>query len=143
MNSARNDVLMDGLDDWVHFYRVHRLVYLANPDASVGELQAESLNIVADLVSAGLYQVGTVERGAGFVPWDIPIDEALDRIRAEYVGHYDETVSGITWPGSTSPTRGSKSLNPFCPRRSERLLRCSRAQQEGHALASRKSRHAG
>ncbi|AMU25522.1 Uncharacterised protein [Mycobacteroides abscessus] len=90
MNSARNNVLMDGLDDWVHFYRVHRLVYLANPDASVGELQAESLNTVADLVSAGLYQVGTVERGAGFVPWDIPIDEALDRIRAEYVGHYDE-----------------------------------------------------
>ncbi len=55
MNSARNDVLMDGLDDWVHFYRVHRLVYLANPDASVGELQVESLNTVADLVSAGLY----------------------------------------------------------------------------------------
>ncbi|CPV68465.1 Uncharacterised protein [Mycobacteroides abscessus subsp. abscessus] len=27
---------MDGLDDWVYFYRVHRLVYLANPDASVG-----------------------------------------------------------------------------------------------------------
>ncbi|AMU66347.1 hypothetical protein [Mycobacteroides abscessus] len=90
MNSARNDVLMDGLEDWVHFYRVHRLVYLANPDASPAELQTESLNTVADLVAAGLYQVGTVERGIGFVPWGIPIDEALDRIRAEYVGHYDE-----------------------------------------------------
>jgi len=38
MNDARDPILLDGLDDWVHFYRVHRLVYLANLDASVGEL---------------------------------------------------------------------------------------------------------
>ncbi|SKN29024.1 Uncharacterised protein [Mycobacteroides abscessus subsp. bolletii] len=35
MNSARNEVLMDGLDDWVHSHRVHRLVHLADPDAPV------------------------------------------------------------------------------------------------------------
>lgn len=91
MKDARGAVLMDGLDDWVQFYRVHRLVYLANPDATVADVQAEALKTVADLANAGLYQIGTVGLSdTGFVPWDIPLAEAIERIRAEYVGRFDE-----------------------------------------------------
>ncbi len=92
MNTVRNDLLMEGLDDWVEFYSVHWLVKQANPEAPIQEIQGEVLNVISDLVSSGLYQIGSVGRGdAGFIPWEIPLDQAIDRIRAEYVGHYEET----------------------------------------------------
>ncbi len=42
MNSARNEILIDGLDGWVEFYRVHWLVKQANPDAALGDIQIEA-----------------------------------------------------------------------------------------------------
>lgn len=90
MNSARDEVLMDGLNDWVHFYRVHWLVKQANPDAALGDIQIEALGTVRDLVSAGLYEIGKVERGVGFVPSAISLGEGIEEIRSQYVDHYGE-----------------------------------------------------
>lgn len=90
MNSARNEVLMEGLDDWVEFYRVHWLVQQANPDAVLGDIQIGALDTVCDLVSAGLYEIGKVERGVGFVPSTISLDEGIEEIRSQYVDDYGE-----------------------------------------------------
>ncbi|WP_078313826.1 hypothetical protein [Mycobacterium sp. D16Q16] len=90
MNSARNEILIDGLDDWVEFYRVHWLVKQANPDAALGDIQIEALDTVRDLVSAGLYEIGKVERGVGFVPSTISLDGGIEEIRSQYVDHYGE-----------------------------------------------------
>lgn len=91
MKSARDAVLMDGLDDWVEFYRVHWLVKQANPEAALSDIQDEALDTVRDLVGAGLYEIGNVERGdAGFVRWAVPLDEGIERVRSQYVDRYDE-----------------------------------------------------
>lgn len=90
MNSARNEALMDGLNDWVQFYRVHWLVKQANPDAALGDIQIEALDTVCDLVSAGLYEIGKVERGVDFVPSAISLNEDIEEIRSQCIDHYGD-----------------------------------------------------
>ncbi|TDZ79562.1 hypothetical protein DE4585_03308 [Mycobacteroides salmoniphilum] len=53
------------------------------------DIQIEALDTVRDPVSAGLYEIGKVERGVGFVLSTIPLDEGIEEIRSQYVDHYD------------------------------------------------------
>jgi hypothetical protein len=55
-------------------------------------LQQRTLELIADLVTGGLAEVGALggSGSRGFVPWESSPDEKLSRIRSGYVNEYDK-----------------------------------------------------
>ncbi|TDZ92061.1 hypothetical protein CCUG60885_04175 [Mycobacteroides salmoniphilum] len=68
-------------------------MFLRGPGATLGDIQIEALDTVRAPVSAGLYEIGKVERGVGFVLSTIPLDEGIEEIRSQYVDHYENRQS--------------------------------------------------
>jgi hypothetical protein len=65
----------------------------------VHELQQLTLNMIRELVSEGLFEVGEIEgprRTPRFVPWDLSLDEAMAKIEDAYVTHFDDRWGWVT-----------------------------------------------
>jgi hypothetical protein len=95
-STPRAKVLVSGLTDWVELGQIHSFVESANPGASPAAVQAETLGLVGALADEGLVRIGDLT-GAGnrFVAWNASIEDALRRIRGEYVDRFDDKNS---WP---------------------------------------------
>lgn len=93
MKTARDKVLLRGLVDWVDLGRIHATVKDEHPDASLSELQDQSLSLIRSLVSDGQFVFGSVRRNKGFEAWDTSLDESMRRIRDMYVSHFDDEGS--------------------------------------------------
>lgn len=96
MRTARENVLIHGLIDWVSLASIHTHVLEDHPEAPLSEVQDRTLSLVPSLVSEGLIEVGELSRKrGGFAAWDTPLDESMRRIVDLYVRRFDDTLG---WP---------------------------------------------
>ncbi|MBB3750051.1 hypothetical protein FHT44_002512 [Mycolicibacterium sp. BK634] len=90
--TARNDVLENGLIDWVPLERIHWYVnneYKGQPPEAI---QAKVVDLITELVAEGTFVLGdTTGDGGTFVPWDLPLADALNRIRNVYIDNFDDS----------------------------------------------------
>jgi hypothetical protein len=91
MRTARENILIHGLIDWVSLAHVHSDVLQENPTASQSDLQKKTLDTIRSLVSDGLFELGDLSgEGGRFVAWETPLDESMKRIYDLYVKHFDD-----------------------------------------------------
>ena len=96
MLTAREKILVAGEDDWVSLDLFHHYIALENPSASLAEVQRKTLELVQSMAAEGVIALGQLKDfGARFVPWDIPLDDGIARLAAEYVDRFDD---GTGWP---------------------------------------------
>jgi hypothetical protein len=88
---VRNELLTDGLIDYVDLGAVDSQVSRHNPSASVSEVQHESLEVIRALVSEGLFELGDLSGDGGTLQvWSSSLDESLEKISDAYVSHHDD-----------------------------------------------------
>ncbi|MGH3561073.1 MAG: hypothetical protein ACRDTN_04530 [Mycobacterium sp.] len=96
MMSARDEVVTDGLIDWVEPDQIHWYVARENAGEPLSVIQEKTLDLIRSLASDGLFEVGDLTgEGGRFVAWNIPLDESIQRIRNVYVTNFDDQN---TWP---------------------------------------------
>jgi hypothetical protein len=94
---VRNELLTDGLVDYVDLGAVNSQVSRHNPSASVSEVQRETLEMIRALVSEGLFELGDLSgEGGSLHVWSGSLDESLQKISDAYVTHYDDKP-GWVW----------------------------------------------
>ncbi|MBB3602280.1 hypothetical protein FHT40_001913 [Mycolicibacterium sp. BK556] len=90
--TARSDVLQDGLVDWVPLERIHWSVSNENKGQPASAIRTKVVDLITDLVTEGLFVIGdTTGEGGVFVPWKLPLADALSRIREVYIDDFDES----------------------------------------------------
>lgn len=84
LQACLEDLLIRGLDDWIQAAEVasvSRTTGGAESDEARREL---SLRIIRKLLEDGLVEAGMVGEKEGFIPWGIPVDDAMQRIESEW-----------------------------------------------------------
>lgn len=96
MLSAREKVLVEGQQDWVKLWEVHRHVAEENSSAALADVQRKTLDLVESLICERLAEVGDLrDHGARFEPWTSGLRESMQRIAGEYVDNFDDRAG---WP---------------------------------------------
>jgi hypothetical protein len=91
MRSAREEVLLRGLIDWVALERIHWYVARENPAESLSVIQDKTLDLIRSLVVDGLFELGDLTgTGNRFAAWNTPLDESIHRIRDVCVPKFDD-----------------------------------------------------
>jgi hypothetical protein len=113
--TAREEVLLCGLIDWVAVERVHWAVKQENAGEPLAFVQDKVLDLIRSLVTDGLFELGDlVTPNRRFGAWDTPLDEAIQQIRDVYVNQFDDDPEWwfycgfARWPSVTpvySPAR--------------------------------------
>ena len=94
--TTREKILFDGEDDWVKLKQVHDYVALENPSASLAEVQRKTIALVRSMAEEGVIAFGDLDdHGAGFIDWDVPLDDAISRLTADYVDNFNDRYN---WP---------------------------------------------
>jgi hypothetical protein len=89
--SARDEVLLRGLIDWVALERVHRRVARENAGEPLTVIQDKVLDLIRSLVTDGLFELGDLATEDNrFGEWSAPLDESIQRIRDVYVNEFDD-----------------------------------------------------
>ena len=79
-------ILKNGEDDWMCLGEVASLVQRETPNASEAAIIERTLDILRELAEAGLVLVGDLSGAGGrFVPWQLPVRDAIERVRSEWV----------------------------------------------------------
>ena len=82
----RNGLLVEGLGKPVDLNAVDWHVRHRNPSASPAEIQNETLEIIRDTVSEGLFRLGSVSDNDGrFSAWRRSLDHSMHKISHVYV----------------------------------------------------------
>lgn len=90
-SSAREEVLLSGLVDWVALDRIHGYVAREHRGEVLSVIQEATLGLIRSLASDGLFDIGDLQgEGGRFGVWNISLDEAIQRIRNVYVNHFDD-----------------------------------------------------
>jgi hypothetical protein len=100
--SARDEVLLRGLIDWVALQRVHSRVAREHPGEPLAVIQV--LDLIRSLVTDGLFEVGDLAtEDSRFGAWATPLDESIERIRDAYVENFDDETKWwfVCWLEST------------------------------------------
>jgi hypothetical protein len=79
--SAREEVLLRGLIDWVELDRIHWYVARENPGQSLSVIQNKTLDLIRSLVSDGMFKLGELNDNCRFTAWNAPLDESMQRMR--------------------------------------------------------------
>jgi hypothetical protein len=99
--TPEEEILARGRADWVDFSEVYWLVEKWSLMRSLDPHQ-EVARLLRHLLSDGLVRAGTVERGAGFVAWDLDESESVDRILREWSSLGREPHLGeVCWLANT------------------------------------------
>jgi hypothetical protein len=94
--TTREKILLDGESDWVKLQQVHDYVASEDRSASLAEVQRKTLALVRTMAEEEVIALGEpIEHGARFEDWDIPLDEAIARLTAEYIDRFDDR---LRWP---------------------------------------------
>jgi hypothetical protein len=97
---VKEGLLIEGLQDWIQLGEVHSsFMPDTGPPRPVHELQRLTLSMIRELVSEGLFVLGVpvgLSRKPRFVPWDLPLDEAMAKIEDAYVTHFDDRWGWVT-----------------------------------------------
>jgi hypothetical protein len=102
--SARDEVLLRGLIDWVALERVHWIVEQENPGEPLAVIQDKVLDLIRSLVTDGLFELGDLDTpNHRFGAWAAPLDESIQRIRDVYVNHFDDEAEWwfVCWLDAT------------------------------------------
>jgi hypothetical protein len=84
LQACLEDLLTRGLDDWIQAAEVDS-VSRTTGGAKADETRRElSLQLIRKLLEDGLAEAGMVEEQGGFVPWGIPVEDAMQRIEREW-----------------------------------------------------------
>jgi hypothetical protein len=90
--TARNDVLENGLYDWVALHRIHWYVSNEHKGLPPADVQSRVVDLITELVTEGLFVLGDTTGDDGrFVPWNLPLVEARARIREVYIDNFDDS----------------------------------------------------
>jgi hypothetical protein len=106
--TARNDVLENGLIDWVPLERIHWYVRNDHKNQPPAVIQSRVVDLITELVAEGLFVVGdTTGAGGTFVPWNVALSDALTRIDDLYVKNFDDpnTWGWAVWLNLTDKGR--------------------------------------
>jgi hypothetical protein len=96
------EILVRGLADWVMFAEVYDLTRDWALERSL-DPRTESLRVLRVLLSEGLVEIGDVERDAGFVPWGLGADEALERVVDRWDRlNADLNLGDVCWLSNTA-----------------------------------------
>jgi hypothetical protein len=91
MTTAREKILIYGLDDWVDLGRIHRNVAQASPSLSLSEIQQKTLDTIRSLVGDGLFELGDLSgEGGHFVSWQTSLEDSMKIIYDVYITHFDD-----------------------------------------------------
>lgn len=94
--TTREKILFEGLTDWVKLYEVHDHVAREDTSASLADVQRRTLKLVRSMAEEGVIALGDmIDYGAHFRDWDIPLDEAIARISADYVDDFQNRYNCI------------------------------------------------
>jgi hypothetical protein len=94
--TTREKILLDGESDWVKIQQVHDYVAREDLSASLAEVQRKTLDLVRAMAEEGVIALGEpIEHGARFRDWDIPLDDAIARLAAEYIDRFNDR---LRWP---------------------------------------------
>jgi hypothetical protein len=102
--SAREEVLLRGLIDWVALQRIHSRVARENAGEPLAVVQDKVLDLIRSLVTDGLFKLGDLATEDNrFGAWDCPLDESIQRIRDVYVDNFDDETKWwfVCWLDST------------------------------------------
>jgi hypothetical protein len=89
--SAREEVLLRGLIDWVALERVHSIVAKENQNQPLATIHDKVLNLIRSLVTDGLFEIGGLSTSNGrFRAWDTTLDESIERVRDVYTSKFDD-----------------------------------------------------
>jgi hypothetical protein len=84
-NDIRQALIEDVRRDYVGLWVVPWLIERLAPCTEQSQIKSVSLGLVEDLLKERLMRAGLpVKTGRGFIEWDMPIPEILDRIDAEW-----------------------------------------------------------
>ncbi len=78
-----DDVLKRGLDDWIQAAEIASIARTAGKATSEDGVRDLSLRIFRELLGRNLMDVGMVTE-TGFTAWEIPVDQALQRIESDW-----------------------------------------------------------
>jgi hypothetical protein len=97
---VKENLLIEGLQDSLHLSEVHQQFRSrGSAERPPHEVQQLTLSMIRELVSEGLFVLGEIEgpkREPRFVPWDLPLDEAMAKIEDAYVTHFDDRWGWVT-----------------------------------------------
>ncbi|UQX11724.1 hypothetical protein [Candidatus Mycobacterium methanotrophicum] len=102
--SARDEVLLRGLIDWVALSSVHGAVERENSGEPLAVIQEKVLDLIRSLVTDGLFELGDLDTpNHRFGAWDAPLDESIQRIRDVYVNQFDDEAEWwfVCWLDAT------------------------------------------
>lgn len=88
--SARDQVLADGLVDWVELERVHDHVAREHAEDALQVILQNTLELIRSLVSDGWCELGELDADSRFVMWQRPLDESIRAIHHVYVDGFDD-----------------------------------------------------
>ena len=103
--SAREEVLLRGLIDWVALERVHWIVARENAGESLAVIQDKVLDLIRSLVTDGLFELGELNKNSRFVAWDTSLDESIQRIREVYLTKFNDEPEWWFIAGWPSPKK--------------------------------------
>ena len=94
--TTREKILLDGESDWVKLQQVHDYVAREDVSTSLAEVQRKTLELVRAMAEEEVIALGDpIDHGARFKDWDIPLDEAIARLAAEYIDRFNDR---LRWP---------------------------------------------
>lgn len=87
MESIKKYFLSFCSDDWADLLVLPQIIKRNLPDLTEDEIRETTLNILQDLVEAGLIEIGELgeRKGEGFIPWKSSTAESIRRIRDEWI----------------------------------------------------------
>jgi hypothetical protein len=89
--SARDEVLLRGLIDWVALSSVHGAVEQENPGEPLAVVQDKVLDLIRSLVTDGLFELGDLATpNHRFGAWNARLGESIQRVRDVYVNQFDD-----------------------------------------------------
>ena|SRR5436190_14710147 len=107
---VQENLLIEGLMDAISLGEVHGAFF--GQDAAhappVPEVQKQTLAMIRELVSEGLFVLGVPTRQGGFDAWDLPLDVAMANIEDAYVKNFDDRWGWTTMVWIDQTEKGKK-----------------------------------
>jgi len=99
MDHLRRRVLRAGLDDWIPLQAIDGMMRQLGVPAGA-EAKVMGLALIYDLARERLVEIGDVT-DRGFVPWEVPVELAIQRIAEEWQDSDGDRWAFFCWLSNT------------------------------------------
>jgi hypothetical protein len=98
IESTKKDFLSFCAQDWAGLWVLISFLKEYFPKLREDEIREKTLNILQDIMEAGLIEPGEPGEGTNFIPWESSPTESIQRIRAEWIQLGRSPILGdIAW----------------------------------------------